>query len=159
RLGDCWLLRLPADTSVWHQLRHVGLWQRLLALLGAHAVQYSLWLLSWWLLGRGALTGRLDWGWLLACILLLLTLLPLRMLVTWLQGTLAIRAGGLLKGRLLAGVLRLAPEEVRHQGVGQLLGAVSEAEAVEALALNGGVLGLMAGIELSMAVALFSLVP
>jgi ATP-binding cassette subfamily B protein len=69
------------------------------------------------------------------------TLVPLRMLVTWLQGTLAIRAGGLLKGRLLAGVLRLAPEEVRHQGVGQHLGAVIEAEAVEALALNGGCSG------------------
>jgi ATP-binding cassette, subfamily B, bacterial len=48
---------------------------------------------------------------------------------------------------------------MRHQGVGQLLGAVIEAEAVEALALNGGVLGLVAGIELSMAVALFGLVP
>ncbi len=159
RLGDCWLLRLPAGTSVWRQLRHAGVWPRLLALLGVHAVQYGLWLLSWWLLGQGALTGRLDRGWLLAWGLLLLTLVPLRMLVTWLQGTLAINAGGLLKGRLLAGVLRLAPEEMRQQGVGQLLGAVIEAEAVEALALNGGVLGLVAGIELSMAVALFGLVP
>jgi ATP-binding cassette subfamily B protein len=159
RLSDCWLLRLPAGTPVWRQLRHAGVWQRLLALLGVHAVQYGLWLLSWWLLGRGALEGRLDRGWLLAWVLLLLTLVPLRMLVTWLQGTLAISVGGLLKGRLLAGVLRLAPEEMRHQGVGQLLGSVIEAEAVEALALNGGVLGLVAGLELSMAVALFGLVP
>ena len=159
RLGDCWLLRLPAGAPVWRQLRYAGVWQRLLALLGVYAVQYGLWLLSWWLLGRGALEGRLDRGWLLAWALLLLTLVPLRMLVTWLQGTLAIRAGGLLKARLLAGVLRLAPEEMRHQGIGQLLGAVIEAEAVEALALNGGVLGLVAVIELGMAVILFGLVP
>ena len=80
------------------------------------------------------------------------------MLVTWLQGEIAISAGGLLKSRLLAGVLRLAPDEMRHQGVGQLLGRVVEAEAVEALALNGGMLGLMGGIELGIAVLLFGVV-
>jgi ATP-binding cassette subfamily B protein len=53
RLGDCWLLRLPADASVWRHLRHAGVWQRLLALLSVHAVQYGLWLLSWWLIGQG----------------------------------------------------------------------------------------------------------
>jgi ATP-binding cassette subfamily B protein len=159
RISDCWLLRLPAGTSFWRQLRYAGVWQRLLALLGAHAMQYGLWLLSWWLLGQGAFQGRLERGWLLAWALLLLALAPLRLLVTWLQGALAISAGGLLKGQLLAGVLRLAPEEMRHQGVGQLLGKVIEAEAVEALALNGGVLGLMAVVELGMAAALCSVVP
>jgi ATP-binding cassette subfamily B protein len=159
RLGDCWLLCLPVGTLFRRQLRQAGVWQRLLGLLGVYTAQYGLWLLSWWLLGRGALQGRLDRGWLLAWALLLLTLVPLRMLITWLQGTLAIRAGGLLKRRLLAGALRLAPEEMRHQGVGQLLGRVIEADAVEALALNGGVLGLVAGIELGMALALFAAVP
>jgi ATP-binding cassette subfamily B protein len=48
---------------------------------------------------------------------------------------------------------------MRHQGAGQLLGGVIEAEAVEALALNGGVLGLVAGIELIMAIVLFGTVP
>jgi ATP-binding cassette subfamily B protein len=159
RLGDYWLLRLPAGTPFWRQLRHAGVWSRLLTLLSVYAMQYSLWLLSWWLLGQGALQGRLDHGWLLAWGLLLLTLVPLRMLVTWLLGALAISVGGLLKRRLLAGVLRVAPEEMRHQGVGQLLGGVIEAEAVEALALNGGVLGLMAGVELGIAMALFGAVP
>jgi hypothetical protein len=50
-----------------------------------HAVQYGLWILSWWLLGRGALAGRLDRGWLLAWILLLLTLVPLRILLLGLR--------------------------------------------------------------------------
>ena len=159
RLRDCWLLRLPPGTPFWRQLRHAGVLQRLLALLGVYVGQYGLWLLSWWLLGYGALQGRLDRGWLLAWALLLCTLVPLRMLVTWLQGEVAIGAGGLLKGRLLAGVLRLDPEEMRHQGAGQLLGGVIEAEAVEALALNGGVLGLVAGIELGMALVLFGTVP
>jgi ATP-binding cassette subfamily B protein len=159
RLRDCWLLRFPAGTPFWRQLRHAGVPQRLLALLGVYTGQYGLWLLSWWLLGQGALQGRLDRGWLLAWALLLCTLIPLRMLVPCNQVTIAIGAGGLLKGRLLAGVLRLDPEEMRHQGAGQLLGGVIEAEAVEALALNGGVLGLVASIELSMALVLFGTVP
>jgi ABC-type multidrug transport system fused ATPase/permease subunit len=159
RLVDCWLLRLPTGTPFRYQLRHAGVLPRLVAFVGVYGVQYGLWLLSWWLLGQGALQGRLDRGWLLAWALLLLTLVPLRMLATRWQGALAIGAGGLLKRRLLAGVLRLAPEEMRHQGAGQLLGGVIEAEAVEALALNGGMLGVMAGIELGMAVVLFGAVP
>ena len=151
RLGGCWLLRLPAGAPFWHQMRHARLPQRLLGLVGAHAAQYLLWLLSWWVVGQGALQGRLDRGWLVAWALLLLTLVPLRLLVTWSQGWFAIGAGGLLKRRLLAGALRLAPEEIRQQGAGQLLGRVIESEAVEALALSGGVLGLVAGLELGMA--------
>jgi ATP-binding cassette subfamily B protein len=153
RLGGCWLLRLPAGTPFWRQMRQARLPQRLLVLVGAHAGQYVLWLLSWWLVGQGALQGRLDRGWLVAWALLLLTLVPLRRLVTWSQGRVAIDAGGLLKRRLLAGALRLAPEEIRQQGAGQLLGRVIESEAVEALALSGGVLGLLAGLELGLAAA------
>ena len=151
RIGGCWLLRLPAGTHFWHQMRHTRLPQRLLVLVGAHAMQYVLWLLSWWVVGQGALQGRLDRGWLMAWVLLLLTLVPLRLLVTWTQGWFAIGAGLLLKRRLLAGALRLAPEEIRQQGAGQLLGRVIESEAVEALALSGGILGLVAGLELSLA--------
>src|SRR5204862_5082774 len=107
---------------------------RLLAgLLGAHAVEYALWLLSWWLLGWMTLTGRLDLGWLLAWQLLLLTLIPFRLITTWTGGALAIRAGIVLKRRLLFGALRMGPDEVRYLGVGQLLGRVLEAEVVESM--------------------------
>jgi ATP-binding cassette subfamily B protein len=156
RIGGCWLLRLPAGTHFWHQMRHARLPQRLLVLVGAHATQYVLWLLSWWVVGQGALQGRLERGWLVAWALLLLTLVPLRLLVTWAQGRFAIGAGVLLKRRLLAGALRLVPEEIRQQGAGQLLGRVIESEAVEALALSGGILGLVAGLELGLAAVVLS---
>jgi ATP-binding cassette subfamily B protein len=133
-------------------LRQAHLPRRLLGLLWAYAMQYLCWLLAWWLVGQGALQGRLDPAWLVAWGLLLLTLIPLRLWSTWMQGRCAIGIGGLLKPRLLAGALRLAPEEMRHQGAGQLLGRVFESEAVEALALSGGVLALLALIELSLAV-------
>jgi ATP-binding cassette, subfamily B, bacterial len=74
---------------------------------------------------------------------------PFRLLTTWLQGSLAIGVGAVLKRRLLSGALRLAPEELRHQGIGAFLGEAYEAEALETLALNGGVVGLLATIELA----------
>ncbi|MFB3079357.1 MAG: hypothetical protein ACE1Y4_15280, partial [Lysobacterales bacterium] len=157
RIGECWLLRLSPGVNFWQQLRQRRLPHRLFALVAAHTIEYCLWILSWWLVGQGALQGRLDRGWLLAWLLLLLTLVPFRLLVTWLEGTLAIGAGGLLKQRLLYGVLRLEPEEIRHQGVGQFLGRIIESEAVESLALTGGLLGLVALIELAMAAGILVL--
>ena len=151
RLGECWVLRLPADASFWQQMRQAHLPHYLLGLLGAYATQYLCWILAWGLLGRGALHGRLDPAWLMAWGLLLVTVIPLRLWNTWVQGRLALGVGGLLRARLLAGALRLAPEEIRHQGAGQFFGRVLEAEAVEALALSGGLLGLLTGIEVVMA--------
>jgi ATP-binding cassette subfamily B protein len=114
-------------------------------------LEYVLWILSWVLVGRGALEGRLDPGWLLAWALILLTIVPFHLLVTWSEGVFAIGAGGLLKQRLLFGALRLDPQEIRHQGAGQLMGRVIESEAVESLALGGGILGFLASVELVLA--------
>jgi|HubBroStandDraft_1064217.scaffolds.fasta_scaffold00330_7 ATP-binding cassette subfamily B protein len=150
-IGGCWLLRTPPGASFWRHLRQAHLPRRLLALVAANAVEYFLWILSWWLVGRGALEGRFDRGWLLAWALLLLTIVPFRLLGSWLQGVVSIQAAGLLKRRLLYGALRLVPEEVRHQGAGQFLGQVIESEAVESMALSGGFLGLTAAIELAAA--------
>ena len=146
-----WLLRPQPGHHLGRQIRQAQLPQRLLVFVGSYSLQYFIWLLAWGVIGRGALQGRLEWGWLLAWGLLLLSLIPFRLLGTWAQGQLAIKAGAILKRRLLAGALRLLPEEIRHQGAGQFLGRVIEAEAVESLALSGGLLGAVAGIELIMA--------
>lgn len=156
RIGDGWLLRLRPGASFWRQVQLARLPGRLLGLVAAHVLHYALWLLSWWMVGRAALEGRLDRGWLVAWALLLVTLVPFQLLVTWLQGRLAIGAGALLKGRLLAGALRLEPDELRHQGAGQLLGRVIESQTLESLALTGGFLGLVSGIELLVCVALLA---
>jgi ATP-binding cassette subfamily B protein len=63
----------------------------------------------------------------------------------------------LLKQRLLYGALKLQPEEIRAEGVGQMLGRVIESNAVESLALSGGLLGVVAIIELISAAAVLSL--
>jgi ATP-binding cassette, subfamily B, bacterial len=119
-----------------------------IGLLIAHTAQYLLWLASWVVIGRLSFQGRMDRGWLFAWALLLATLIPFRVLTTWLQGMLAVGIGGLLKRRLLSGALRLAPEEMRRQGIGSFVGQTLEAEAVETLALTGAAAGLLATIEI-----------
>ncbi len=143
-----WIIRLPAGAALWHLTRMAHLPLLLGGLLGAHALSYLLWLLSWGVLGRSVLAGWIDPGSIQAWALLLLSVIPFRLLSTWCQGELAIRAGVILKQRLLTGCLHLAPESVRQQGSGQMLGKVIEAETIETLAVNGGLLSLVAGLEL-----------
>src|SRR5262245_9685493 len=57
RFRGCWMLRLPASAGVYAHAREARLPLRLAITVGAHLAQYTLWLSSWWLLGRGALTG------------------------------------------------------------------------------------------------------
>ena len=146
------LLRLPPSANFWQQLRQAGVPRRLLALTAAHSIQYTLWILAWWVIGANVLKGSGDQSWLWLWALLLITLVPLRVLITWLQGRIAISTGARLKQRLFVGALSLDPDSIRHQGAGQLLGRVIETEAVESLALSGGFLGLVAVIELAISV-------
>jgi ATP-binding cassette subfamily B protein len=157
QVTSCWLLRLAPGASFWRQMCQARVLRSFFFLSGAYTIQYALMIFAWWVIGRGALQGHLDMGWLLAWALLLLSMIPFQMLVTWFQGVLAINAGGLLKQRLLYGALQLEPEEISHQGAGQLLGQVMESEALESLALNGGITSMAMIIELIAALAVLNL--
>lgn len=148
KLAAGWVIRIPLGASFHEQLVAAGARRRAAWVVALHALQYLVWIGAWWLLGTAALTGRFDSAWLAAWTLALFTLLPLQLGALWLQGTVAIRVGALFKQRLLAGALRLDPEEIRTDGAGRLLGRVIEAEAVESLALGGGVMALLAAVEL-----------
>ncbi|MCI0392671.1 MAG: ATP-binding cassette domain-containing protein [Acidobacteria bacterium] len=155
-VNDCWMLRLSPGAGFVAQLRQARLPRLLGVLAGAYAFQFGLGLLAWSVLGRGLLDGQFGQGWLIAWAMLLLTAAPFRLLAVWAQGRFAIGAGSLLKQRLLYGALKLQPEEVRHEGAGQMLGRVIESNAVESLALSGGFLGVVAVIELIAAAMVLS---
>ena len=143
-----WMLRPSASATLGEQVKHARLARRLIAIIVAHVLVCALGLGGWWLIGRGALGGRLDRGWLLAWALLLVTQLALQVLVNRAVARFAVDGGALLKQRLLAGALALSPEHVRRRGAGQLLGAVFESEAIEALALSGGFTSAVSVVEL-----------
>ena len=106
-VGGCWQLRQSPGATFWSQVKAAGLPRRLGMLLLAHAAEYFLLITSWWLIGRAALAGHLDHGWLIAWALILLTLVPFHVFGTWLQGFIAVNGGLLFKQRLLFGTLRL----------------------------------------------------
>jgi ATP-binding cassette, subfamily B, bacterial len=149
RFDQGWVLHAAPGTGHARWLQQVNAVPNGIRLFIAHTAQYLLWLASWVIIGRLSFEGRMDQGWLFAWALLLVTLIPFRVLTTWLQGLLAIGLGGLLKRRLLAGAMRLAPEEMRRHGIGSFVGQALEAEAVETLALSGAVAGLLATIEIA----------
>ena len=152
-----WILRPAGDSSLNRQFHAERLASPLAALALAYAAAFLLWLASWWLIGQGFLSGYLDTGWLTAWGLTLLTLVPLKLLASYASGLFSARAGVFLKRRLLFGALRLEPDEIRHQGMGQLLGQAMEVETVEQMAVTGGFLGITAFIELAISAQIISL--
>ncbi|MFL5343423.1 MAG: ATP-binding cassette domain-containing protein [Hyalangium sp.] len=152
-VAGLWSLRLAPETRFRQQLQNAGAGRWLLAFVLAQLAHEGLFVLSWWVLGGGAFAGHLERGWVLGWALLLLTSIPFRLLALWAQARLSVEAGRLLRQRLLAGALRLDPDEIRHQGIGQLLGRVMESESLETLSLAGGFVGVLALVELGMAVA------
>ena len=147
---DAWQVLAEPGGNFESLLRGIGVVRGAAVLVALHAAQFGLWLISWAVIGRGALDGRTDWGWLTAWVLLLATIVPLQVWTTWAQGALALSVGRLLKERLLVGAVRLDPEKVRDQGAGELLGRVLESDAVESLAIGGGLQASLAVVELLM---------
>lgn len=143
-----WHLRSREGLSLGQNLRRARLPLQLTTLGSVHAARYLLWLIAWWAIGQITLVGRADRRLWYAWAFLLIASVPLGWLQTWVEGMIAIRIGSVLKRQLLAGALSLDPEEIRHQGVGQLLGRVLESEAMEMMALGGGIKGVVATIEL-----------
>ncbi len=151
RIEAGWLLRLPPGANLTSQFQINGLYKPVFIMIGMYFVQQLLSIASWFVIGRGIFQGHFEISWLLAWALLLFFTIPVMVIVNDAQSELSMSAGALFKQRLLQGTLKLEPEEIRHQGMGQFLGRVMESEAVEMLALSGGFTSLLSFIELGMA--------
>ena len=147
----CWLLRHQPGSSFVRQMSGLGLIGRGLGFVGLHLISYLLMLLAWWLVGRSALQGHFDPSWLAAWALILLSLVPLSAAASWWQGVFGIGVSGLLQRRLMLGALSLQPDEIRHEGAGQLLARVTESLGLTGAVLQAGFAALMAVVDLAVA--------
>ncbi len=150
----CWQLQLAPNSGFWRKALRSRLPHRLAAFVLAYIGYYSLWILSWWILGQSALQGRIDRGWFIAWALLLFSQIPFQLFSNWAQRMTALGAGLLLKQHLLYGATRLDPGQVKMLGIGQLLGKVIESEIIELDSLTGGLLQIVALLELAAALAI-----
>jgi ATP-binding cassette subfamily B protein len=156
RLEGGWLLRLSPAASVWQQARQARLLRPLFAIVGADLIRQVLLLMTWWVIGSSVFAGSFDSAWLWAWALLVFSGIPFQLLMTRAQGQFATGLSGIFKTRLLYGALKLQPDEIRHQGLGQFLGRVLETEAIELFAISGGLTALVALIEVMIAAAVLS---
>lgn len=152
-----WRLLPAADLPIGSALVRWGVANALVELAVTHSCQYLLWVGSWWLLGWGALGGRLEPGWIAAWALLLATRVPFGAAATAAGGRAVLLFGLLLRRRLLAGASRLGLDAVRTAGVGQLTGRLLEAAAFETQVFHGGLLTVTAAIELGVATVVLGL--
>lgn len=148
RITAGWLLRLAPSASLWQHAQKARLFQPLVTIFVANILQQAFLILSWWLIGQSAFRGEFAtlrmWAW----ALLVLSGIPFQMAMNSAEGQFATGLGGVFKQRLLYGILKLNPDETRHQGLGQFLGRVMEAEAVQLLAVGGGFAALIAVTQL-----------
>lgn len=128
----------PASPGLWRRLSQACLGRLVASTLASYLAAFILLIVSWWLLGATALNGHLQRGWLWAWVLFVISFVLCRDSGLWSAGRLAIHLGGLVRERLLEGILRLPSDHVRVKGFGRLLGAVLEAEGLDSLARTGG---------------------
>ena len=128
----------PADSGFVARFVEAGAVGVLGTAIAFYLLAFGLFVTSWWLIGSAAMEGHLSRGWLVAWAIMLLTFVVCRGVAIWGAGRLAVHVGGLMRERLLAGILRLSSDTVRSRGVGSLLGVVLDADALDALARTGG---------------------
>ncbi len=154
-----WSLRASPASSFRAQMRGAGVSRAFLKMMVAHAMGFLGSLAAWWVMGKSVLAGHLGRGWLYAWALLLAMMVLFRALTAWWQGVASLGTGLLLKQRMLLGALELDPEEIRHQGSGQVLGRVLEIEAVEDLVMHGGFVSLLSLVELAITIPVLAAGP
>ena len=138
----------PAQRSIGTALRAAGVGRRLGAALLGYVGQLALLVALWGTIGTRAVAasslGGGGWGW----IALIALLAAVRLASSRAAGRLAIDAGAVLRDRILHGLLRLDTEPLRAAGIGRLMGRVADVEAVESLALGGGLTAAVGIFEL-----------
>jgi ATP-binding cassette subfamily B protein len=154
-----WILRQPADASLGALLQEAGAIGLIGRLVAAAAGTTLLGLLGLGLTGGAALAGTLRGEAVILWLLLALSALPLQLQSARWRGELGLKLGLLFRRRLLLGITRLRPEELRLDGLGGHLGRMIDAAQVEGLALGVGLSALSAPVDLLLAGALLASAP
>ncbi|HXU03440.1 MAG TPA: ABC transporter ATP-binding protein [Polyangia bacterium] len=138
----------PARRSMWSALRDTGAGGRAAASVVGYLAQLALVAGLWAIVGARAVAADVAGGSLGIIAAIIAALVGVRLASSWAAGRLAIDGGAVLRERLLHGLLALDTESTRAEGIGQLLGRVVETEALESLALGGGLMAAAGVFEL-----------
>jgi ATP-binding cassette subfamily B protein len=147
RVAQAWTME-PRQQTTWAAFRHYGILRQFAVYVGAYAFEYAFILASWWLIGSWAFEGAADPSVPIAWALILMTMVPLQFVSRWLEGSMSIRIGILVKRTLMRGALNLDPDLLNADGPSSLVARVLESNRLESSALTGAFVAVVATIEL-----------
>jgi ATP-binding cassette, subfamily B, bacterial len=148
---QAWHLRPTPAAPLWQQVKRAHIPQLMVLLLALYTLTQMAFIASWVALAAGIFNGAMHTGWLIAWVLLLFTQEFLRLVTLQIQAVLQVDTYQLFWWRQVHGAMKLSPDEIKHQGIGQLLGRVIEANKFEGLfRLDGGARLLMGVIEMGL---------
>ena len=148
-VGKGWVVLLSPGASLLKQARYEKMHWSLLKFLGIDAAQKGIELAGWAMMGMVTLSGTIETGWLSAWAMLLLTSSFLRVPNQLVRGEIRRKTMG-IKQWLIYHALRLDPDAIRHQGVGQFLGSIMASGTLEDRIGNVLMMVLVALVELMM---------
>lgn len=148
KIRVCWMIRPSPAMSFGRRLLCGGVHRSLILMIATHVIAQGFMLLAWWVIGKAVFSGHVDWVWFWAWSLAMATAIPLQIATRWAGNDICLQVGLLLRQRLMFGALNLESQEIRHQGAGQFLGKAMEIEVLDAMALGGGFLAVVAIVEL-----------
>jgi ATP-binding cassette subfamily B protein len=154
---EAWLLRPSPHAGLKALVARDRIGQRALSVIALYLAQYAAGLAALGLVGAAVFRGSIDQSTLLAIALSLATALVCAWCQSGVAAELSVRVGAALKMHTLAVALRAEPDNVRRHGTGQLLGRVLDNEALETLAIHGGLSGALSAVELMVALVTISL--
>lgn len=145
------VLRSGPTRPLTELLASVSLPRLLRGFVATHLLQFVLTLLLTFVVGTGAISGRIETAWLYGAAIILAALLPLQLCESWLQGRIAIASGVALRQRLMSGALRLPLTLAQQHGYGDFLGQIIDSESVELGLRAGGLIALSALLDIGVA--------
>ncbi|MDE3091962.1 MAG: hypothetical protein KGJ80_21525, partial [Chloroflexota bacterium] len=149
RVGKGWIVLLSPGADLWRQARHEKMHWSMLKFLGIDAAQKGIELAAWVMMGLVTLSGTIETAWLSAWAMLLLTGSVLRVPNQLVRGEIRRKTMG-IKQWLIYNALKLDPDAIRHQGVGQFLGSIMASGTLEDRVGNILMMVLVALVELMM---------
>jgi len=145
---SAWVLRSEPTTPFWQQLRHDGVLDRVAVALTGHLGYSALWILSWYILGSGVLSGGIARGWFWGWALCLASMVLLRSIIAYTQGEASIRFAAILKRFLLVGAIARDQDDMAGEGISRNLAYVYESDALSTSGLRGLIGMVLTSLEL-----------
>lgn len=156
-IAPCWFVRPVPTAKMWPRMRQAKVHTYFLGGLLTQLIDTLLDIGIVVVVGQSALFGRVEWVWIIAAALMIITKVPFSLLKNWLFNLFSLSLGTVIKQRLFYGILQLNSDEVQLKGAGEFLAWTIEAEKLEELIMRIVTFGFRAFVTIPVLAVLLAL--